>query len=308
MLLAICADTDATLGRFNQDTLTDQMRMELLIDGLTDEAKRIFKYYNGDYMDIARWAGVEVDADTNTVHFIFFGVFASGSLALEFMPPTTRKFDLSEGKVSGTIDTAALPDSLTTFTFRTAYTAGGTINFCTLPPRLIDLDLSANKFEGNADLTALPETLESLDIRFNNFTGSVALDKLPQKLIKLRMGENDFEGSVALDALPEALDELDLSNCKLSGSLNLRSLPSSMEYLFVDDNAFSGELCLTVPMMRLRDAHFQNNAFFGVALVDRSICQNVILHDNKITAVKDESGEDYECRMDERGFVDEINF
>ena len=305
MLFTACADANIALGRFNQEALTDQMQMELLVEGLTDAAKRKYKDASGAFLEIAQWESVELEGDN--VIGLGFDFYCEGSLALQFIPPTTRRFHLSDAKVSGTIDTAALPGGIDEFTFTDAFGMSGTIDFCTLPSQLAEFDISENGFSGSVDLTALPPYVREMNISANNFTGSVVLGELPLGLQRLFLGANSFEGSLALDDLPATLEHLELNDCNFSGSLDLSHLSEYLEILRVDGNALSGEFRLPKHMECLQALNASTNEFSGVAVVHSGHRDHVTLYANKIAGVVDEKGEQYMCRMDEfGGFVEEI--
>ena len=309
MLFAVCADTAVSLGRFNLQELTDQMRMELLIDGMTDAAKRQYKDENGDYFEIVEWDCVEVDEDDmSRVRSIRFpDGFCEGSLTLDYIPPTVRAFLQSGGELTGTIETSTLPGGLDEFSLTSSHNMHGTIDFCRLPSALGLFHIYANNFSGSADLAALPKGLITLDISTNHFTGNVSLDSLPQSLEELNINANEFEGSLCLEALPHLLSSVDCSSCNFSGSLNLSSLPAVLELFYVNDNALSGELRLPNELTMLREAWFQNNMFAGVATVHSGLYDYVQLSENKIVKVFDEKGKAYDCKRNAEGFVHEIS-
>ena len=54
---------DPALGRLDYDSLSDQARMEIFIDGLTEETKKHFQDPKGGFLDISEWSGVFVTDD-----------------------------------------------------------------------------------------------------------------------------------------------------------------------------------------------------------------------------------------------------
>ena len=307
MLSTFYVAADVALGRVDYETLSDQTLMELFIDNMTDAEKEIYKDENGAYLDITEWESVTIDQSSNAVVALNFDFDEEGSLAFAFMPRTVYKFSHIGGMITGTIDTSVLPNGLEEFTLTHAVEMSGTINFCTLPSSLIDFEISSNDFRGSADLSALPKGLVTLDISYNNFIGSVILDKLPPSLEELSISANNFDGSLCFDALPEPLWYIDASKCNFSGSINLSSLPMGIDTLYVHMNALTGDLYLPNRLQFLADAKFSYNAFTGVAVVHSKLCGAVTFHNNKITAVVDETGADYVCEKDADGFVRGIN-
>ena len=308
MLFAVCADIETAIGRFNLQELTDQMRMELFIDGMTDSAKQHYKDEDGDYLDISEWESVEIDEDDMRVRSIRFpDGFCKGSLALDYIPPTVLVFHQSGGVMTGTIETATLPGGLDEFSLTSSHNMHGTIDLSKLPSKLSRFHIYGNNFCGSADLAALPKGLITLDISINHFTGTVSLDSLPQSLEELNISENDFEGSLCLEALPHLLSSVDCSSCNFSGSLNLSALPAVLELFYVNDNALSGELRLPNELTMLREAFFSDNEFAGVATVHSGLYDYVKLSGNKIVKVFDEKGKEYDCKRNAEGFVLEIS-
>ena len=308
--LLVSADVNHALGRFNQQALTDQMRMELLIDGLTDGAKRKYKDEYGDYLDVADWEAVEIDGDEALLRRITAKLYCELLLRRD---TCARVFAANNDTIlSGVckddwrIDTAVLPDGLEWFTFTHAQGMFGSINFCTLPSKLMEFDISDNGFSGSANLSALPEDLSNLNISSNAFSGSIALDNLPSGLECIFLSFNFFEGLVSLEALPESLVMLALSDCDFSGALNLNNLPKHIELLRAESNSFCGDLHLENHMGYLKTAKFASNVFSGVAAVHTENRDVVTIYGNKITAVVDEKGKGYACERGKEDFVQEI--
>ena len=67
-LISLCMCHDA-VGRINRDMLSDQMRMELVLDGLQDFSKQRFQSIGGAYMRVCEWPGVTCDASQRVTAF-----------------------------------------------------------------------------------------------------------------------------------------------------------------------------------------------------------------------------------------------
>jgi Leucine-rich repeat (LRR) protein len=107
-----------------------------------------------------------------------------------------------------------------------------------LPPSLVALDLSANKFATGSTMVPL-DNLTSLETLTVKTCGLTSLpEKLPTSLTILEFGDNSLSApSNGLHFLSRltALRELRLNNCKLRDLPSL-SFPLSLETLVLDDN------------------------------------------------------------------------
>ena len=211
---------DASLGRFNIDDMSDQMRMELLVESFPDTYKEMIQE-DGAYKPISEWSCVALDEEGNVTRVEMY-IIDAGKIAFEFIPKTVKKFWLGGGSCLGSVETAALP------------------------PDLDNFDISRCKISGTFDMTTLPSGLKMLSISHNNLSGSCALDKLPAVLVQLSAQSNAFSGSITLESLPAGLCHLELSQNMLSGSVSFEKLPDSLVTLDLASNM----LCGTIDMLQ----------------------------------------------------------
>ena len=237
---------DAEPGRMCIDDLPDQSRMELLIEGTTEETKRYFQDADGEFIDVCEWGGVGCN-DNGDVTLIRFCTI-KGEVSLDFIPLNVKKLDIIWGDVQGTLNRAKLPRGLEEFSsdpfFEHQTMLHGDLNLSEFPPNLREFHVPNNSFEGSCDLTSLPEKLELLYLNGNKFTGEINLEKLPHSLMELDISENRLRGGVSLANLPDSLTMLKMHVNKLSGSLEFHLLPDGLQKLNVSENDFSGVIYL----------------------------------------------------------------
>ena len=247
---------DSPLARVNRHTLADQTRMELLVQSLDGDAKAADKLnffgHRGEFRPACEWEGVSCDSIDNVVAIDWDGeVWACGNVSLAMLPSHLEMLNIARdlynaSPVWGTVDTAALPQSLIEMELD-GNAFSGSLNLMSLPRQMASLKASDNNFSGSVDLTQLPETLRDLDLSKNSFMGSLCLEKLPESLERLYLYENAFEGSVKLAALPSGLEELDLDKNRLEGKVSFESLPCRMCKLNLSGNRLEPAQRETMP-------------------------------------------------------------
>ena len=293
---------DSAIGRVDPLTLSEQVLMELLIEGLDGESKAHFQDASGDFLDITEWPGVETD-DIGHISNFSFKTIAKGNIALQFLPKHLISFDTGLLPMGGSIEAKSLPETLEHFSVAESGEFWGTVDFCNLPRSLQYCNLSENSLTGSAELTSLPPELHYLYINSNFFAGSASLDSLPEDLLYLYMQKNAFCGELCLSALPESLMDLDASHNAFSGSLVLDSLPPSLVLLRVRGNRLSGDLRLAEAVDG-DDIDFSDNNFTGTAVINFDCHDIVNLCGNSIVTVVDADGEPYSCILTKDGFVE----
>ena len=258
---------DDMLGRMRLDALTDQARMELLVGGLKHPHIDALSDEYGDFTDFATWnPKIFKQENGKIVQISFWFDKMTGTIDLQFLPPSLRWIQIVSPPVDGTVDTSQLP------------------------PALVVLELNFTKMTGPVDLTTLPSEVEIVDLTENNFTGSCDLTALPKKLQFLALTRNAFKGSINLERLPETLEEIDLSRNAFCGPLNFDHLPVNLQSLFLDSNAFCGEFRLTHPSRSPSDVSAAANKFDATAVIRKDF-KEVALHPGTVKAVVDENGE-----------------
>ncbi|KNH04620.1 hypothetical protein XU18_4188 [Perkinsela sp. CCAP 1560/4] len=141
--LLLFSTADSSLGRVDYNSLPQQALMEMVIDGITNKVKIC-----GDIdepRDIEEWKRVEIeDGEVTEIDWYQFDI--EGSLHLEWLPSSVRKFEATSNRLTGTLDLASLPTSMEW------------------------LDLAHNAFTGSIGLEALPERMEYLNVSNNELS------------------------------------------------------------------------------------------------------------------------------------------
>ena len=247
---ALCIDP--SLGRLDYESLSDQARMEILIDGLTPFSKTFYQDTHFAYRDVCEWESVECDENENveslrfTYNRVNYRMQLKGKLNTSYIPPHVHTF---VAKISfqkafyGKVDTAALPHTLTVFEISVNH-FDGSVDFRTLPVSLQRFIIHTNAFIGSVDLTQLPPKIRRIAASHNKFSGSINLNFLPDSLQCLLMSANDLSGDLIMDKLPESMETIKLDDCAFSGRFELRSAPESLECFHAGDAGLSGTVML----------------------------------------------------------------
>ena len=192
------------LGRFDIHSLTDECRMELMVEGLSDESKANFEYPDGSYKPVCDWPIVECDADERVVQ-IFTCIphmRLYGKIFFAFVPPLVIRIKPASHRsvknhFRGTINTADLPGGLEECDVE-RHGFYRTIDMTTLPKCLTNLNVSANYLWGTLCLSKLPPKSEIINLMLNRFCGEIRLVNIPETLKYVFLGGNFFKGSVVI--------------------------------------------------------------------------------------------------------------
>ena len=267
--LSIQAADESALGRVNPGALSDQDLMELLIEGICENAKKEYQDSHGAYLDISEWNGVELDENSRVVSVGAEERTCNGTVALAYIPTLVTRFALFESHARGTLDTSQLPEGLDTLMlFRNEF--HGDVGLTALPKNLREFNISENEFSGSCDLTSLPASIELVNVARNAFSGTLDFSNLPPKIFFLFLEHNTFSGEVRCAALPAELRMLWVHNNALTGAFRLDKAPEVT-----------------------REIRAEHNSFSGTAYIDAaaSAGKRISLHDNNIVAVVTEKGE-----------------
>ena len=237
--------TDTPLGRLNYDSLSDQTRMEILLDGLNAASKERFQDKNGNFLNICELKEmIQCDADDNvtSVHFPY-QLRLEGCIKLAFIPPHVMTFSAQSTRtLEGTVSTDILPKTLQFLTL--GYSFSGPFAMTALPPKMEEIEINSNKFCGSLDLHNLPENMKKIRANNNKFTGCVDLRSLPAVLEFLWINKNQLCGEIFLEKLPPALQSINLSENAFTGRIELTNLPADLIYINVGKNALRGTAVL----------------------------------------------------------------
>ena len=264
-IFSTCLLTHDPLGRVNLENLSQQQRMELLIQGLSDCAKQAFRDENGDFLPVCEWMNIDCNMDGKVEGIML--KHNAGNLNLDFTPPTVRLIDLKSDHSLGVNSVNNLPESIEVLLLNHVC-IDEPMKIASLPRALQFCTLEACALQGTCDFTAFPDKLE-------NF----------------RMPRNECHGNVRLDALPASIYELNISFNEFSGELNLEHLPSGLAILILRDNAFTGSIVMLHPPGGIGLIDLQENQLSGTAQVKRALIDVLLMRSgNCIEAAIDENG------------------
>ena len=223
-------------GRFNIDCMSQQMAMETLCADVENIHK--VQDANGDFMPIESWSGLKFDSDGNISEIDFDSNYGAnlfrdedepevdenppigpgGSMELQWIPQSVRKFFMQEVRISGTVDTHKLPR------------------------RLEEFDISKNKFTGEFRTEGLPDTLRVLNIQMNNLSGSLSIAAIPRCMHRFYASYNNFSGEVNLNDLPPEIAVFHVQHNALCGSISMQRIPVSIKHMDIRHNNFEQDV------------------------------------------------------------------
>ena len=264
MLLGIILAHDGGLGRFDRACIPQQALMELLVENVQRTRERRKKRAAED---ACAWKGVDCDADANVVSIEFSDSFKGGSVDVQYIPQSVKKFVAFGNNFKGSLDLRTLPKSLEVF------------------------DMSLNELSGELVLDVPQHRLQEIDLSQNNFHGSLRFDALPDTLIELRLSENLLSGSIDLASLPVSIEGLSLEGNALSGEVGFDALPASIRWIDLSGNMFTGSVRVTKAPKMLENLLLENNRFAGTATIDLTEELNVTLGGTKIRRAVDSLGQ-----------------
>ena len=166
------------VGRVDPSLLSQQTRMELFLNDYAHMA--MFRDDCGDFLDVSAWVGAKVSESGEVIAIRWLDIFLRiGSLALDWLPATVQKLYIRDDLLTGTLNTAQLPENLITLEI-ICTDMHGSISSSFLPQSLMELNLRGNKFTGEIDFTGFPTDLVSINLSKNGFTGTAVLTPGPR--------------------------------------------------------------------------------------------------------------------------------
>ena len=240
-VLFACADVDC-IGKFDQASMSDQSRMELVV--CTTHCANVFRNSDWDFLPVSQWRGVRLDTCGHVIAIQWRDLPApntienGGSIDFRWLPLTTEILQISAVKIAGKIHTEFLPRSLVNIEVPKNLLSG-TFSIESLPEAIKHIDLSMNKFFGTLRISALPRTLQGFAIGYNKFSGGFDFVGLPPNLRALNVEHNQFDGPVDLCALPHQLEWLYMENNNFrQETLVLDNLPPQILEFILDVKCF----------------------------------------------------------------------
>ena len=178
---------DPALGRLDYASLSDQARMELMVERMPEREK--FQDENGAYKDVCDWRGVECDTEGNVQKIqIIILDRSEGSIDLSYVPPHVTDLEVSCGAAAiqthASVDAHMLPVNLERLNIGLGQLIG-TVDMTKLPATLYSFTISENQCTGSFVLTSLPPGIEHIHARLNLFSGSLNFSSLPHNLVSL---------------------------------------------------------------------------------------------------------------------------
>ena len=233
---------DPSLGRLDYASLSDQARMELMVERMPD--REFFQDDNGAYKDVCDWRGVSCDFDGN-VQDIWISIYdrSKGSIDLSYIPPHVTTMSLTWGvtglQTQASIDVQMLPERLAQCIIQLQQMVG-TVDMTALPATLTNFIISGNKCTGSFVLTSLPPGIENIHARGNLLLGSLNFSSLPDKLVEIQLDKNRFSGEFRIEKFPRALNRLTVSQNRLIGEAVIQKGKKFWDIMFsIDENFIS---------------------------------------------------------------------
>ena len=184
---------DPALGRLDYHSLSDQMLMEMLIDGMLEEYKKNFQDSRGNFIDVCEWKSNETltpcvrctDGRVRRVELSNI-TFAEIQFPFHFIPPLAEQFIVMNCNIHGTLETSHIPNDM--LSFHVKYSClYGSIHWGSFPRKLKFLQIGKNALSGSIILTDLPDALITLAAESNKFGGGIDLHHLPKGMKVLEL-------------------------------------------------------------------------------------------------------------------------
>ena len=287
----IAAADDSSLGKVDISVLSDQVRMELLFQGMVSTEGEYLDA-DGSYLDCREWQDIKCDPDDNVVEikWWYFGNIRStqlnGTLCTDLFPASLTRFEASGNRLHGSLHLESLSERMRHFLVNYNNFTGSAC-LTQLPKALVSLEAGHNQLCGSIDLRDLSRNLMKLDLEYNSLSGSLDLTALTPSLRKLNCSHNAFTGSISLQSFNEGFEDLLLFQNQLSGTLCFEGLPKSLQNLNVGYNLFSGSLIVPSFPENIRCFQVSGNALAGTAVLPvkvRSVA-SIVLYDTSISSI-----------------------
>ena len=291
---------DRSIGQLNVSGLSDQIIMEVLIDGFHDSCKQQFKHHDGTYKDVCKWRGIKCNGRRQVTDVTWLEkdseIVIDGVVHFTNLPSNLKTFIIEmPGSDNRDIDldfedieASALPRSLEYFALENV--GIGSFDMRRLPPNLKSVKAASSGVFGSCCLTALPKGLIELNFSDNDLEGSICLDRLPYLILKMDLSFNELSGSINLKRLPSTLSALYLESNEFCGYIDVNYLPRDLVLLYLQNNQISGTFSFACPPKKLKFLRIGGNAFTGVATVSRKAFSIVDADYATMGGVVDENG------------------
>ena len=155
-LITLCADDG--LGRVSDAFLSDQMRMEILVQVMPEKFQKRFQDTDENFLPVCDWNFVSCDSEFNVNLINWCEIPKSGDFAFRLLPAQLQDLNLQGEPFAG-------PG------------LSGTLETSTLPRCLCIINLSHNSLTGTVDLASLPPSLVGLQFQSNNFPTTISVQQ-----------------------------------------------------------------------------------------------------------------------------------
>ena len=241
MLRFAVLSIDPSIGRFDYTSLSDQARMEMLIEGMDTRDKEKYQDQN---LDVCEWENIRCTDDRVTYINLASAGFNDEQFPFWYIPPHVKNFKAVSCSLHGTLSSSDLPRDLLHFAV-SHNKLHGALNFKAFPQNLERLKIKYNSFHGSLVLADLPRTLRVFFANNNKFSGEISLNDLPPALKLLYLWENALTGSINIERLPESIQEIDFSGNSFTGDFRMLSFPESLNEIEASNNSLSGKVVLS---------------------------------------------------------------
>ena len=186
-MLLLCTDF-LHAGRPDADLLTDTQRMQLFFT--PDDFDAAHALLEGDADSACSWRGVQClyeGEDVATIIWMRHYFILEGSIDFRMTPTHIDFLSLSDQKLTGTIETAALPASLVVFTVHRCLFSGA-LHLHDLPPKMNNFSVTGNRITALGDIRNVPVGLIELEVfEENNVVKQIHVGMLPDSELKVRL-------------------------------------------------------------------------------------------------------------------------
>ena len=239
MLFCTIVTTSDPLGKVSIASLTEQARMELLIENFF--YKDPFQSPEGDFVDISEWPHVKTDADGSVTHidwtYDYNGddyMTGGRTIQLQYLLEKLEEFHINYRSLLGTVSTHDLPRHLKWFAISSNVFSGEFV-VAGLPSSMVGVQIQNNHFEGSLSIPDLPPKMEDLLADNNRFWGTIDLAKLPDTMRVLTLHDNAFvqDGLCIGDIPPQCAITIEVDQFGKVSTTGDRDLEMTRVYNFL---------------------------------------------------------------------------
>ena len=212
LILAVAsADTRPPLTSLDATRKYQQTLMLNVNANISASARRQIIRSNPPRDACDKWDGVLCDAGC-VIQILHKSFHNLGNVSFQYLPSTVRTLDVRLCLQRFQVNTRLLPIDLVHLHLN-ANAIYGTLNLCTLPPRVTVFDIPFNRIQGPIRLLDLPSGLRILNLASNAIRQDAVLcGDLPDSIQQIFLigGENHIQSYVAMDRasrrkMPKAL-------------------------------------------------------------------------------------------------------